>query len=203
MSKVVIIDNFLQMPKVVREWALHQEYKDDKGFIEKYKEYTNWPGLRSEHVMELDATYADIVLGRVAQLTTQYFGLQNVSIKSHFQITREQDGDSWVHLDNGQDFAGVLYLNPDAPVRSGTTLYRCLNREKWSSYIGTEEVKHINEQDNVELYNELFEPVDMVGNVFNRLILYDANLFHKSNKYFGTDINDGRLTQVFFMKGEQ
>jgi hypothetical protein len=202
MSDIVITDNFLQMPNLVREWALKQEFKDDKGFIEKYKEYTNWPGLRSEHVVELDKEYADIVLNKVATIAQTSFGMKNISIKSYFQITRQQDGDSWVHIDNGFDVAGVLYLNPNAPVRSGTTLYRCLNRDKWSSYIGTEDIKHINEQDNIELYNELFEPVDMIGNVFNRLIMYRSEYFHKSNKYFGSNINDGRLTQVFFLKGE-
>ena len=179
-----------------------QEYKDAEGFIAKYGEYTNWPGLRSEHVVELDKEYADIVLGRIAAMGQSHFGLQNVSIKSFFQATRESDGDSWVHIDNGFDVAGVLYLTPNAPIRSGTTLYKCLNRDKWSSYIGTEEVKHINEQDKVDLYNELFEPVDIVGNVYNRLIMYRSDYFHKSNKYFGTELNNCRLTQVFFMKGE-
>ena len=202
MSDIVIVDNFLQMPNLVREWALRQEYKDAEGFIAKYGEYTNWPGLRSEHVVELDKEYADIVLGRIAAMGQSHFGLQNVSIKSFFQATRESDGDSWVHIDNGFDVAGVLYLTPNAPIRSGTTLYKCLNRDKWSSYIGTEEVKHINEQDKVDLYNELFEPVDIVGNVYNRLIMYRSDYFHKSNKYFGTELNNCRLTQVFFMKGE-
>ena len=67
---------------------------------------------------------------------------------------------------------------------------------------GYNTLKTINTNENKQLYGELFEPIDIIGNVFNRLILYKGTEFHKSNDYFGNDIQDGRLTQVFFIKGE-
>jgi hypothetical protein len=68
---------------------------------------------------------------------------------------------------------------------------------------GYETLKTINRIDNSELYNHLFNPIDNIGNVFNRLILYPGITYHKSNDYFGDSIKNGRLTQVFFMKQEK
>ena len=42
----------------------------------------------------------------------------------------------------------------------------------------------------------------MVGNVYNRLVLYRGDMFHRSLEYFGNDKNDGRLFQTFFFNTE-
>ena len=42
----------------------------------------------------------------------------------------------------------------------------------------------------------------MVGNVYNRLVLYRGDLFHSSLDYFGNDKHDGRLFQTFFFNTE-
>ena len=48
-----------------------------------------------------------------------------------------------------------------------------------------------------------WEMVDRVGNVFNRLIMYRADNYHVSLDYFGKDMQDGRLFQVFFFNTER
>jgi hypothetical protein len=65
---------------------------------------------------------------------------------------------------------------------------------------GYNTLKTINRVENTQLYEDLFEPIDVIGNVFNRLVLYPGNTYHKSNDYFGDTLQDGRLTQVFFIK---
>jgi hypothetical protein len=47
-----------------------------------------------------------------------------------------------------------------------------------------------------------WELVDRIGNVYNRLILYRSDIYHTSLDYFGKDIQDGRLFQVFFLNTE-
>ena len=47
-----------------------------------------------------------------------------------------------------------------------------------------------------------WELTDYISNKFNRLILYDASMFHKSLDYFGKDKYNGRLFQVFFFNTE-
>ena len=48
-----------------------------------------------------------------------------------------------------------------------------------------------------------WEMVDFIGNKYNRLVIYQGDLFHSSLDYFGTDINSGRLFQTFFFDTEK
>jgi hypothetical protein len=153
--------------------------------------------------MDLDTAYADHVLHQFSQVLQQnYSPPSSISIKSYFQVCVQQDGDSWVHQDNDVDVAAVLYLSPHAPINSGTTTYRCIDLNKWHS-LHIDDMRRINQQERRDLYNSLFEPVDCFGNVFNRLIVYPGAMFHKSNLYFGSTVESGRLTQVFFAKFDQ
>lgn len=203
----LVLDNFLPYPKVVREWAIKQQFYDAKQFTIKHGKHTDWPGKRTDHISDLDDTYADVILTQIASIANRTFGVTNVSIRSYFQLTLEDDGDSWVHQDNDIDLAGILYLNINPPTNSGTTLYKCKDVAKWESFMSNGEgystLKTINTIDNPELYKELFQPIDVIGNVFNRLILYPGLSYHKSNSYFGNSVENGRLTQVFFIKSEQ
>jgi hypothetical protein len=47
-----------------------------------------------------------------------------------------------------------------------------------------------------------WQTVDSVGNLFNRLIIFNANNFHKSMDYFGVTPEECRLFQVFFFSTE-
>jgi hypothetical protein len=80
-----------------------------------------------------------------------------------------RDDSTWIHKDD-VEWAGVLFLTPGAPINSGTGIY---NEEK--------------------------KLVTMMGNVYNRLILYRGTLYHRSMiPGFGDSVETGRLTQVFF-----
>ena len=204
---VLIRDNFLEMPTIIHKWAINQNYYTAKEFTQMNGEHTDWPGKRTKHVVELDETYANVVLSRIAMLTGNYFNVSDVSIRSYFQMSTAEDGDSWVHQDNNIDLAAVLYLTPNAPTNSGTTLYDCNDEQTWTSYMSDQEgynkLKTINSKEDRELYESLFTPRDIVGNVFNRLVMYKGTEFHKSNNYFGDSPENARLIQVFFITGKQ
>ena len=204
---VLIRDNFLEMPTIIHKWAINQNYYTAKEFTQMNGEHTDWPGKRTKHVVELDEAYANIVLSRVAMLAGNYFNVSDVSIRSYFQMSTSEDGDSWVHQDNNIDVAAVLYLTPNPPTNSGTTLYDCNDEQTWTSYMSDQEgynkLKTINSKEDRELYESLFTPRDIVGNVFNRLVMYKGTEFHKSNNYFGDSPENARLIQVFFITGKQ
>jgi len=85
--------------------------------------------------------------------------------------------ESWVHKDE-TDFAAVLYLTPNAPPQSGTGIYADTGKG--------------------------FELVTAIGNVYNRLAIYDGQILHRSMlSGFGTTKETGRLTQVFFFNVEK
>lgn len=173
---LLVIDNFLPYPHIVRHWALKQQYYNCEEMTEKYGHKTEWPGIRTHTVNTIDINYADLILLQISYLARKNFGIsEKLHILSSFQITRKDDGNSWIHKDHDVDVAGLLYLTPNAPVTSGTILYT----------------------------SPPHEPMDIIGNVFNRLILYKADTYHKSNEYFGDTLENGRLTQVFFIKDDK
>jgi hypothetical protein len=43
-----------------------------------------------------------------------------------------------------------------------------------------------------------YEMIDTVGNIYNRLIIFDARLIHAATNYMGYDFHTGRLFQIFF-----
>ncbi len=47
-----------------------------------------------------------------------------------------------------------------------------------------------------------FEPVDVLGNVYNRLVIFDASAIHSASQYFGTIKENARLWQMFFFDTE-
>ena len=50
---VLIINNFLEMPTIVRTWAINQQYYTSKEFTQMYNKHTDWPGKRTLHVSDL------------------------------------------------------------------------------------------------------------------------------------------------------
>lgn len=196
------INDFLPYPNVVREWVLQKDFYNAKQFSQKIGSYTSWPGMRTDHVMDLDLNYANEVLSKVSTVSRKIFYDAPVSIRSYFQLCSEDDGDSWIHQDNNVDLAAVLYLTPNPPPNSGTTLYDCKDIKKWQS-LSIDDMMKINRQERQDLYDSLFTPVDAIGNVFNRLVMYRGDIFHKSNDYFGKTKYDSRLIQVFFISYEK
>jgi hypothetical protein len=186
------IDDFYADPMQVREFALKQEFKV-RG---------NYPGQRTESFLtdSIKQKLRDILYPFAGEITNwggEYTG--------SFQYTTAADR-SWIHADSTTDWAAVCYLTPDAPVTAGTGIFR----HKETGWINfdykrqndPEYMKQAPPGDECQDYTK-WEMVDRVGNVFNRLIMYRADNYHVSLDYFGKDLNDGRLFQVFFFNTER
>jgi hypothetical protein len=186
------IDDFYADPMQVREFALKQEFKV-RG---------NYPGQRTESFLtdSIKQKLRDILYPFAGEITNwggEYTG--------SFQYTTAADR-SWIHADSTTDWAAVCYLTPDAPVTAGTGIFR--HKETgWMHFDykrqnDPEYIKQAPPGDECQDYTK-WEMVDRVGNVFNRLIMYRADNYHVSLDYFGKDLNDGRLFQVFFFNTER
>jgi hypothetical protein len=186
------IDDFYADPMQVREFALKQEFKV-RG---------NYPGQRTESFLtdSIKQKLRDILYPFAGEITNwggEYTG--------SFQYTTAADR-SWIHADSTTDWAAVCYLTPDAPVTAGTGIFR--HKETgWMNFDykrqnDPEYMKQAPPGDECQDYTK-WEMVDRVGNVFNRLIMYGADNYHVSLDYFGKDLNDGRLFQVFFFNTER
>jgi hypothetical protein len=127
-----------------------------------------------------------------------------------FQLVTEAQEENWIHMDRGGFFAGVIYLTPDAPINSGTSIYKFMgDLDTFEKVRELDQVKNNFHKKILTDYNEMksarekmkqyfCKTVD-VANVYNRLILYPANLFHSGNNFFGTTKNDARLTLVIYV----
>jgi hypothetical protein len=175
----IVIDNFYENPDKVREFALQCNFQyhpsNHKGC--RTDACYRFPGLKER---------CEQLIGRGIRNWTNY------GTNGCFQYCIK--GDETVYHSDTQQYAGVLYLTPDAPPNSGTGLYRSRITKKMKyapeEYHTVFRNGHLDETD--------FEMVDRIGNVYNRMILFDAKCLHAGINYFGTDKENGRLFQLFF-----
>uniref|UniRef100_A0A6C0KNX3 Prolyl 4-hydroxylase alpha subunit Fe(2+) 2OG dioxygenase domain-containing protein n=1 Tax=viral metagenome TaxID=1070528 RepID=A0A6C0KNX3_9ZZZZ len=194
--KLIIVDNFYNNAMETRNFILSQEFSV-KG---------NYPGQRTvsyanEHLKDVIQKYVEPFAGKIVD-----FPLPNNDSDTNdiyngaFQYTLAKDR-SWMHTDKWNNWAGIVFLTPDAPLSSGTAFYRfndgAMSQEDTDILLNQDEVNRFS-QDLTK-----WELVDKVGNVFNRLILFDANRYHVSCDYFGDTKENGRLFQVFFFSTER
>lgn len=180
-KSIFVVDNFYSNPDEIRHYALnHVEYNED----------LNWyKGLRSKQNYQPQG---------IKQVFEAIIGQQIVdfpdapSFNGCFQITTAKDPQVY-HYDQ-QKWAAIVYLTPNAPVQSGT-------RSHISKINGT---RHMLDQGSDDAFagnfydSTKFDTVDVVGNIYNRLIIMDAQAFHSAGAYFGDTQENGRLTHLFF-----
>jgi len=183
-NRLWIVDDFYQDPHAVRQFALNQEYFEGglgRGFI----------GRRTCNQYLFDGLKESFE--RI--MNTKIVAWNEHLMNGRFQIA--WGGEPLVYHCDSQRWGGMLYLTPDAPFESGTTLYahkktrvRDYYDPRWNEVWETAEKTHLDRTP--------FEPVDVAGNVFNRLVIFDASSIHSASEYFGQNAIDGRLWQMFF-----
>lgn len=194
----VVVDDFLLNPDQVREFALKQEFAADNRYFRGQRSKTRhvWPGMREQ---------LERVLGKAISPAWTEHATNGV-----FQFC--VGGDQVVFHSDQNTHAAVLYLTPNAPPEAGTTLYR-------SKQLKGRTVEEVMAQRNVgpamaehvarQMYGgKLLDPtawevVDVFGNLYNRLVVWDARLVHSASCYFGNTKENGRLFQIFFWNCEE
>lgn len=190
---VWVVDDFYEDPDAVREYALQQDFHEGgvgRGFIGRRtdKQYL-FPGLKEKF---------ENIMGK--EITHWEYHSEN----GKFQNCIAGEPITW-HCDS-QKWGGLLYLTPNAPYKCGTALYaHKFNRAR--SYNDKDyEIEWRVPPENGEpvMYGgehfdgTNFEPVDVMGNIYNRLIIFDASCIHAASEYFGYNLKTGRLWQMFF-----
>lgn len=194
---LIIIDNFYNNAMETRNFILTQEFKV-RG---------NYPGQRTcsfanNELKEIIQEYITPFGGKIIEFpmpdeTNKY---DNNIYNGAFQYTTCRDR-SWIHVDGFNNWAGVLYMTPDAPVSAGTGFYKYKDGTTYES-----DMKIMNNKAEIDAFCQdmtRWEQVDKVGNLFNRLILFNSKRFHMSLDYFGNLKENGRLFQVFFFSTEK
>ena len=177
-KKLFVVNNFYSNPDAVRDYALRLEYVAD---LRYYK------GLRS---------VGTFLFPGIKEAFERIMGIQihdwNSGPNGCFQITSSSDPQVY-HYDQ-QKWAAMIYLTPDAPVESGTRLIR--NRLNHAGHVNDPGIDQAFTGGFLD--STKFDTVDSAGNLYNRLVIMDAQSIHCAGPYFGQSREDSRLVHLFF-----
>lgn len=191
--KILVKDNYFIDPDSVRNLALSiNNYRVDN---EIGGPPTGWRGQRTLPLRNLDNKDLNEYAKNILQSCYEFFDLKNyfypysgfnggplqkvkdLTITTYFHITIEETRKAFpdfsqdrFHKDFNTAVAGVIYLNPDAPLKAGTSIFDGQN----------------NQMINVE-------------NKYNRLVAYEGSKIHALSDVFGDTVETGRLTFSFFI----
>ena len=180
-QRVWIIDDFYKNPDKIRDFALKQYYWDDEGYV----------GMRTRKQFMFEGVKERIEEIMNAKITKW----NDYGMNGRFQ-SNIAGAPTAYHCDL-QQWAGMIYLTPNAPYSSGTKI---IANKKTKIYHNeqTNNVLDFFPNQNTFTDGTLFEDVDVIGNVYNRLAIFDAQSIRCAGDYFGWDIASGRLWQMFF-----
>jgi hypothetical protein len=186
---VIVVDNFYKDPDSIRNFVINQL---------PFKESNYHKGKRSTPFI-LDGTKERLeqILGK--KIINWY---HPTYANGTFQYCTPNDPIVY-HIDS-QMFAGVVYLTPNAPLRYGTQTFRSkiTGRTRFGRDDESQAQFDLSFKTDGKNYNffddSKLEVVDNIGNVYNRLLLWDARTIHAAERYFGSNITNSRLFHLFF-----
>lgn len=180
-SSIIVVDDFFADPHAVRNFALKQsfEYNNTYHKGKRTRERFLWPGIKE--------TFESLLRKKITEWETHVHN-------GVFQVCTSSD--PIVYHSDLQTYAATIYLTPEAPLETGLTTLQSrvtgVMREPQDDETTT--LTYTNNLLDVTKWNQ----VDKIGNVFNRLVVFDAKLLHAASSYFGHSDETGRLFQIFF-----
>jgi glycosyltransferase involved in cell wall biosynthesis len=178
-KRIFVVDDFYADPIAVRNFALGSAFEANNNW------YKGSRSIEKYRPTEIKEAFENIMGIKIREWESH-------GMNGSFQYCTPED--LLVYHYDSQTWAGMIYLTPNAPYDCGTSL--------WASRITN--ARHVDQDPEDRsfaggFYDQTkFELVDTIGNVFNRLVLFDARCFHSASKYFGKTIDDSRLFHLFF-----
>ena len=197
---VTVINDFYDEPDEIRKYALAQKYTychelKDIGYV--------FPGSRTKELKDLSfSLYEKVCKKLISVFHIPEHDFMQWQISTSFQIVEAEYGSGLIHQDQNTVFAGVLYLSPSAPLNGGTSLFKKNATYKHELYdqLIKENDEHFKNKELIDFtYHQMFDEVVRVNNVYNTLILFEGDIYHCANNFFGDTKHNSRLAQVFFI----
>ena len=189
----IIVDNFFKYPHDVRNLALSLAYEPSNEGM--------YSGVRTESLHITHPNFFKAVCHKI--LTCYSIKYEDYIAGMYFHLTDQKSGDSgWIHKDANNLLGSIIYLNIDNnSFNSGTYLYKINNldhsRENLKDMKDSYKFSTDNKQSQIK-HNRDYTPTINIGNLFNRMIAYDASYPHSGTGYFGTNKETSRLTLITF-----
>jgi hypothetical protein len=187
-QSAVIIDNFYKNPDKVRKFALEQEFIVNNDFY-RGKRTKSFKMPHQKNVLSL-------IMGAKLKNWEEY------AVSGCFQIQEAEDAEV-IHIDQ-QEYAAIVYLTPNAPANCGSSLYR----SRLTGIRSKHDLVNKSEEEANDIFNRTFEygffdkskfdEIDRIGNVYNRLAIFNVKNIHACTRTFGNSNDNARLFQLFF-----
>ena len=188
--ELIVVDNFYKDPDAVRAYALEQEFKANELYHK---------GSRTQK-----SYIPSWVKGEFSRLlnkqVTEFVGATGV-----FQYCVAKDNVVF-HYDT-QEYAGMVYLTPNAPLQTGTQTFRSIHTGLFGAATDEDALRLGRSKETLDYLsfngNNFYdrhnmELVDSVANVYNRLVIFNARSLHAATSYFGDTKENARLFHLYF-----
>ncbi|KZE80764.1 hypothetical protein AV654_10420 [Paenibacillus elgii] len=195
-TKVIVVDNFYLKPDLVRNLAIKDDYRSGAK--------NNYPGYESHRFFGID-TLAEVFQKLIGKQI--YYNPDRFTFGGFRIITEKTGFMPKVHADS-VDWAGLIFLTPEAALDKGVGFYRHLETgfespptDKDARKKGYEDSNEFERQviyrDQADLSK--WELMSFISPVYNRLVLFKGrDLYHAPLGGFGENPGNARLTQNFF-----
>ena len=199
----LILDNFLDHPLAIKNWALSLKYSHPEDHM--------YPGVRTPELSSINPYFTKFIYTKVLSL---YFNTLPIDVEatSYFQIMDNFKGSGWIHQDPGT-FTAIIYLSETSSnSNEGTSLFefkkdqfisvnkpqdvdiwdKLRNKHYETNSLSLEEFR-IKQEYEDNLYNKTLS----IPSKFNRLICFEGSTHHASNGSLENLIKD-RLTLIMW-----
>lgn len=203
----IIIDNFLDNPfKFILESKKHIK------IFNNIRKAQNYPGIKVSPSEETRF----ILKNKIEKV----LNVQNIICDEiNYQFIDKNFVTGIPHNDVSK-YTTILFLNPNPPKNSGVELYKKMNDytndlyfNQMNSCLRQKEIFFSKKQKSIfdkikykYAVNKFKSQLETQGertkisNVFNRMVIFDCDIVHCAQEYFGDDYNNCRLTLTGFYK---
>ena len=211
---ISIVDDFLPDPDYVADLARNTEYLPTR---------SSAPGHRSNSLHDLDYPLYEFLGNKVLGLHWDVRRERDLLCNASFdflRVTPDEDPEcnvGLVHKDVGEpcndfvgtELAGVIYLNKNSGENTGTSIYK----QKHSYVLTYDPYKEIGDvvrnynrtgvnkekfKTALRKYNDNFEEVVRVQNLYNRMICYPGDQWHVATTYGQPGDETRYILRMFF-----
>jgi hypothetical protein len=169
--KLISFDHFYKNPQFVRKYALQQHYHFDTIHQTYYSENNSVPQAHA-----IIQKMFEPILGNISFHPTSGRFLYN---------TKNQPLS--IHALEPNYWKAIVYLTPDANIDSGIALYRNASNSN----------KNYEKNTQLYEYNDTWKLEDSIGNIYNRIVIFNASCFHRFTNSYGVDLYNSNLYQEF------
>lgn len=180
---------------------------------EQFFKSSAYPGMRTGNLLESpNETVKNFALFFAKKVCDEIFpGIYGLMIDVRFHYnhvySNEKVNEGWIHSDEA-DLAGLVYLTKnELSLETGTSLFIKNTEGNFSTRdFPSRQEFNITEVPSEQYIKDLkenhsnFTETVRLGNVYNRLVAYDANIYHRPNRY-NLNSTDVRKSIVFFIRG--